>query len=1151
VTEHAVTAAPSVPVVPARRVLVTAEETNDRLGHENLGFLSESHGFMPRRPPLLSLPPSRRVWDDMATRLPDMFRSLTLRESLDRMPVLGAGPDDLDERDLLRASAIFSIFAHAYYYVDPDPPPVMPDSVLRPWGQITERLQRPAPHLSFVDLNLYNWRLIDPSRADSVRVDNLELLIPILGNEDERRFQMATVEIVAELTPVVAAAVRAQEAVVAGSAGDLRRELAAIMGHLEHVALETFAQVDPNPRSHLHVDPVVWGKTVAPLATPYQDDPPPGPSGTAIPAFQLLDSLFGRDRHATSIGTETARVRAWFPRHWQDFLEAFGAISIPRYVAASGDRALRGLFSECREAYAGDAGLLGRHRLKTYGFLDLSFKAGRSKTLAGFAGGFNDRPWDRMDTELSASRLERYPVTTQSCHQVRIARVRALRSDEQAWVGEVTLDVAGSGIRYRPGSRCAVLPENSDDLVALTLSALHARGDEPIRLNGPWREAVELRHGYENARILALRTLLRFGRIRPVTRPVAKALLAVSHSERLRRIVEARSEEQWELWELLEMLRGTGFKAARLWKAHAGEREGICRIVPPESFRMFSVSSAVEGPPGEGARELNLTIGRLRYDTSPTELAPAGAHVGTASGFLSRPAGCDSTSRRVSVRVVQPPNFGLPADVGRPVVMFAGGTGVSPFVGMILERARQPGAGENWLFLAGRTAADVHHGDLLRAMAGTLNLRIALSRDEASGSRRHIGDEMLEEANARRLWQLLRSEGDGGLGASFYVCGRTGFASAVTDAIKAILVRFGDGSTEERRAAADQALFGLIGEKRYMQEVFTTYAGGKVKSCHSYDASEVAGHNDVAKGLWMTIGGRVYDVGEFADMHPGGPKIVRSYAGMDATDAYRRVRHDVNPEVDAMLPMYEIGVVRRLDFGAVWGTAISPGGLRFITLKDAYRAWIGLLFSAVEMENALTMDYGVRDEPVTYDERRAISGSPYKTRLCLHTHERFVDQHLPTLTGDRLGDVWAMTSGLVSDRHHVRWMADQIATLEDGPRAQVATAFAHEIARRLRTAAGRPGPSGDASLRWCEDRARLLEREDRRLLGELKSALIDGVRVFEHWEDRTISHGGQELLATARALPALIGDYWGRCALVGESRPPGGSGTPGCETLVP
>jgi sulfite reductase (NADPH) flavoprotein alpha-component len=211
--------------------------------------------------------------------------------------------------------------------------------------------------------------------------------------------------------------VRAQEAVTAGDVVALKRELTVIVDTLEHITFSSFGKVDPNPYSPNYVNPVVWGKTVAPLATPFQaDDPPPGPSGTAIPAFQLLDIALGRSGHATSIGRETARVRPWFPKHWRDFLDAAEAVSIPQYVARTTDRALRGIFREALEAYAGRSGLLGRHKLKTFGFLDLSFKAGRSKTLGGFGGGFDDRLWDRMDTELDLARLERYQTSPRGCH---------------------------------------------------------------------------------------------------------------------------------------------------------------------------------------------------------------------------------------------------------------------------------------------------------------------------------------------------------------------------------------------------------------------------------------------------------------------------------------------------------------------------------------------------------------------------------------------------------------------------------------------------------------------------------------------------------------------------------------------------------------
>jgi sulfite reductase (NADPH) flavoprotein alpha-component len=1128
----------TTPPIPARQVLAEAEAINQRLGHENLGFLSESHGFMPRELPLLHLPPSYQVWDDMAAQLPEMFRTLTLRQSLERMPVLEVSEQALPDRYLLRASAIFSIFAHAYYYVEPEPPARTPASIQRPWEEISRRLARPAPHLAFIDLNLYNWRLIDPNDPDPMRMENLALLIPIVGNEDERRFQMTPIEMLARFSPAVGAVVRAQEAISRDDIAGLKRELILLADTLNRLTYESFMKVNPNPYYHLYVNPVVWGKTVAPLATPYQADGPPGPSGTAIPAFQLLDIFFGRQTYGSSIGHETARVRPWFPKHWQNFLAAIEQISAPDYVAQSSDPTLKGIFQEAREAYAGDTGLLGRHRLKTYGFLDLSFKAGRSKTLGGFGGGFDDRLWDKMDVELNLARLERYTRYPESCHHVRVKRVEDIRPDGSEIVRRVVLDVSGAGLRYQPGDRCAILPENSHELVEKTLEALRARGDEPIQLNAIWRKAIKLRDGYQQAKLLSLRTLLKFGHIRPVTRPVAKTLYAITYNETLRQIIEARAEDQWELWELLELLAGTGFNPKRFWKAAPGERESICWIIPAESFRMYSISSVMEEPDSASAAEIHLTVGRLKYETKETDVSVAGIHLGTGSNFLAHLAETQAESqRRLSIKLVHPPRFSLPKDVTRPIVMIAGGTGLAPFRSLIHERARQTGAGENWLFFGTRTQADLYYQQELSQWVaqGKLHLQVAFSqadiqaKSEAGqlcfepGRRRHLDQEMLQTENARRLWQLLQSEAEGGLGAYFYVCGRTGFAKSVFEAIRTILSRFAEGSEVERQEKARRALYHLIGEDRYMQEIFTTYSGPQFEQQRLYNASEVVCCNNDRDGYWMIINGRVYDLTEFAHLHPGGMKIIQSYAGLDATTAYQKVLHDVNPEVDSMLGMVEIGAVRRLDFGQAWGVAITPpSGLQFIALQDIYRAWIGLLYMVVEMENALHNDYGVRREPVTYNEtHEAISLSPYKIQLLLQTHRRFTHEYLARITGDPLERLWAVVSGLHSEHLDVRWLAQTLAAIRQSAAAQRVAQLGQEITARLKAA-------DPPAIQWCIDCCAVLEAEDKRFMQEVKLALRSGLRVFEEFESETIAKGSKQLLAAVKALPGILEGYYAR-----------------------
>jgi sulfite reductase (NADPH) flavoprotein alpha-component len=689
------------------------------------------------------------------------------------MPILSASESDLPEGDLYRASAIISIFAHAYHYVEPTPYARHPDSILIPWAEISRRLQRPAPHLSFIDLNIYNWRLIDPDLPDPLRMENLRLLIPIVGNEDERRFQCTPIEIIAKFTPLVSAVIRAQEAVQHDDRPALKHELIFLSDSFKAVTYTSFMKVNPNAYHPLYVDPVVWGKTVAPLATPYQDTREiPGPSGTAIPTFTLMDIFFGRSGYATTVGHETDRTRRWFPPHWQAFLTAAEQISVPDYVQRSGDSELAGLFQQAMDAYSGETGLIGRHRLKAYGFLDLSFKAGRSRTLGGFDGGFEDRLWDRMDDELELARQERYTRYPESSHFVRVKRVEALVRDGLPPVNKVVLDLQGAGVRYQPGDRCAILPENDPHLVDQTLLALRATGEEPIPLTAVWRAALQLRDGYQGARVLSLRSLLTFGRIRPVSRRVAKTLQALTHNETLHRIIEARAEDQWELWDLLTMLSESGFNPKQLWKAAPGEREHIARLVPPESFRMYSISSVMSDK-----AELELTIGGLRYHTSQSAVSRAADRTGTSSNFLSRAAAApNAAARRLSIKVIHPPRFSLPTDSSRPVVMFAGGTGIAPFRGLVQARAAQANSGENWLFFGTRTEGELYYRDEWERLVadGQLQLRVAFSQ---ARERQRIGELMLSPDNAKKLWQLAQT------GAYFYVCGRTGFAKTVLESL--------------------------------------------------------------------------------------------------------------------------------------------------------------------------------------------------------------------------------------------------------------------------------------------------------------------------------------------------------------------------------
>ncbi len=1145
---------PSEGPVPARAVLEAAQATNRDLGHENLGALSETHGFLPITPPPLALPPSHKAWDDIAARLPELWRAIRVRQELHALPVLGASEAELPDEYLQRASAIISILAHAYHRISAEPPDApMPAGVQAPWEQISQRLNRPAPHLSYNDLILYNWRLRDTARRDDpFALDNLDLLVSTVDNQEEKVLYLMQVEAHHKIGPLVGAVVRAQEAVARADIDALKRELILISDGLQRFGSKVFMALDPNPYSDTFVDPVIWAKTVAPFAVPVTEGVV-GPSGVSAPLFHMLDVFFARHHYNTHLGEEMLNMRNWYPRHWREFFEALGQISVADFVARAGDPVLAGLYKDATQSYAGDSGFLSIHKLKAYGYLDIAFKVGRSVTIGGFSGLFKDRVWDAAVDELAASEDERAADFPDPGHFAPVTRIETLNpeGDPARWVKRVRLDLSGTGARYRPGDRCAILPENSDELVEKTLTALRANGAEQVTLTAAWRDAIRQRFAHrDGAETVDLRSLLRFGRIRPVDRAVAKALLAVSFNGKLRRIVESRAEDQWELWDLLTMLGRAGFDTRRLWKAHPGERAHICRIVVPEKHRMYSISSTSEHASPEGAQDLTLTVGRLLYDTPDTALTNGGERQGTGSHFLAQGGDGAASGARppVGLKLVRPARFDLPEDPAIPIVMFAGGTGIAPFRGFVQDRAGQPGAGESWLFLGARDRHEFPYADELAPLVaqGRLQVRVASSRDDAQvrfapdgsggsggfvlepGERKYIGEEMLREENARLLWDMIRPRQAGGQGGHIYVCGRTGFAQSVMAAIKDIARRFADGDEERKDAQARELLYRLVGEGRYKQDIFTTYTGSHLAQGKTrLDASEIVLHNNARDGFWMVISGRVYDLSEFGHLHPGGFKIIHAYAGMDGTQAYEKVRHHINPEVDSMLGMYELGLVRRLDFGMEWGVVVAPDGLRFMALGEGFRAWVRFLYNVVEMENALSNDYLLKAQTIIADDPPD-AFPPIKLQYLYEVHDRFMANFVAGTTGGILENLWAVTSGFCSRGEDVRWMKREIARINDSQEAATVRQLGVDLQKRIDDIVAREAPETDPAVRLVRDLCALLETEDKRFLHEMKMASRLGVQVFETHERDAVRAGGGQLLAAVGRFPRALEGYYAR-----------------------
>jgi cytochrome b involved in lipid metabolism/ferredoxin-NADP reductase len=1138
---------------PSELALTRLELSNARRGHENAGFLSVQRGYVPTRRPLLRLDARFSVWDELAADLPTLYRTLQLRRRVEQLPVLDASADSLDEAEVLRACALLAIAAHAYWYVDSRPPRgALPQALARPWAQLRERLGRTQEVITYIDLIVYNWRVRDESRADPLVVENLELLFPTIGNQEERVFYLTQLEILARTSPVVGLVAAAQGAVLRQDDDALEASLVGIIDCLEGVVARALPKINPNPHGSTHVDPVAWAKTVAPFAVPLHAGDQ-GPSGTSSPLFNTLDLFFGRKDYASFLGREIQQLRHHYPRAWQVYLSSLTEVSVARYIEERGSRALRSAFRQAFELYAGDSGFLGRHRMKVYGYLELAFKVGRSVTIGGFGGVFTDRTWDVVDRELSASQAERVRTLPHFVQHARVVNTVSA-SDAPSGLQRVTLDVSRAGVRYHGGDRCLILPENDPLVVERTLEALELSGEQRVGLTDEWQAYARDRVELAGLTQISARDLLRYGAIRPVSPRLAEALHARTQSVFLLDAIVRGCTERWELWELLALLRARGYAPSALWQQPGlAVSEQLSRLIPPQRFRVYSVSSAPAGARRRAEHSLQLTVGQLSYPAprpEPMHLrateggCPMGAHptpaprgepstggcpmrFGTASAFLTR---AQEQKREVPFRIQQSDVFRLPDDPSTPIVMFAGGSGVAPFRAFVQERARRSHGGQALLFLSVRSPDDLLYADELgrSVLEGRLQLEVAFTR---VGARMVLGEDgkialcpaptqrlpelMLTPRNREQLWRMSLPREAGGAGAVFYVCGRSGLADTVLTTLKQIfherLRARGSAHAQEQAASL---LYRMVGDRRLLQELHTD-ASPREEVPRLLDMSEIAQHNDAQRGYWIVVDGVVYDLTEFIELHPGGRRAVQAYAGMDATHGYTRAHHG-RADVDAMRDGYRIGRVRTLRFDDHLVRIEGPAGSVAVDASVAYRSFERAVALVVEMQNALAADQSLRVGPDA-----ASASSAYRLQRGVETHRRFLLSYFAVLLSDTLPGLWRVGQGLFFPSQSADWMQTTLSRMRSagaGERTEAISLRAFERFESWHEA----GTLAELVHSW--------ERLDAWCLSELKHALLLALREFERHELRVRQCGALRLARACQRLAGVVRQYYRRSA---------------------
>jgi sulfite reductase (NADPH) flavoprotein alpha-component len=341
------------------------------------------------------------------------------------------------------------------------------------------------------------------------------------------------------------------------------------------------------------------------------------------------------------------------------------------------------------------------------------------------------------------------------------------------------LALEGSGLSFEPGDSLGIYPQNRPELVDELIGQMQWNPEESVpagMAEMPLRDAL-LKH-YE---------------ITLLTRPLLQKAAYFSRDGLADMVGRGRDEELFDYLfgrDLLDL--------ARDFSLHGAPARDFVRMLRPIPPRLYSISSSYAANPDE----VDLTVAVLRYRAHQRD------RFGACSAYC---AGQLASRDRLSVFVNGNPNFRMPPDASRPLVMIGAGTGVAPFRAFLDERETAGIEGKTWLFFGDRRFRTdfLYQLDWLRWLnRGTLSrMDVAFSRDSAT--KVYVQHRMLERS--RELYAWLQE------GACLFVCGDQQHMARDVDAALTTIVRQEGQMSEEQ---ARDYLAELQRQNRYQRDVY-------------------------------------------------------------------------------------------------------------------------------------------------------------------------------------------------------------------------------------------------------------------------------------------------------------------------------------------
>lgn len=581
---------------------------SSHLDTKDTAFLSESDGFMPPLP-LSELPAPFSRWHNLAIQLPSLF------ESGEWDSYIASIPDEkhfqisqLEDRHLLRANIALGSIAHAIYHVAKKP---IPFCIRIPWKGVSERLGRSRPFLAPMDFLIYNHEPLSGHEGQKIVSPYTQLRpsITLTNFKSEANFLLKGYAVEHAARPLPKLIALAQSAVLNADDENFRNIMFEVVDVIENMT-KAFLISDPRPLNKFAIDNVHWARLVDIFTLPASKEGK-GSSGLLFSSIHLLDAFFGRRKFETELGQLLKHERPWLAQSHQQFLSKVTEVSVTEYLVSNDKKELLILFYRALQAFAGENGFLGRHRLQATGYMEIMFKVGRPATGVGLGEGisWDRRPWRTFNEYMKQSMRERVGMREDWFPEATVKDVSPVPGCDAY---RVLIDGHGA-FYYNPGDLLSILPENDNSLVQDVLHLLNLKSNTTIGVkNNRWVKMLACRGqcrivDRDKQLQITATEFLRYANLQPLDWQLGSRLAQVMSVTDPTLVNWLQSEEASSVKTALQFLENKGVPLTKKLTKRLDE------VFEPLIPRFYSIASHILLEP----TAVEIVVGQVQYEAKP------------------------------------------------------------------------------------------------------------------------------------------------------------------------------------------------------------------------------------------------------------------------------------------------------------------------------------------------------------------------------------------------------------------------------------------------------------------------------------------------------------------------------------------------------